>query len=200
MRRPAGFAALAFAAAAAPTPAAAHLVGMEFGDFYAGSLHLVLAPGYVAALAGLALVAAGQARETARWMLAALPAGIGAGILLAYGAGPLAPEALLIGAALAVTGLIGAFALRMPMLALGSLCAAGGAVLGYANGLAAYEGGVDRLLFALGVLSAGTVIGTLTIAVASALTDAHRWAPLGARVASSWIAAIGTIYFAFSLS
>ena len=41
-----------------PKPAAAHLVGVEFGDFYAGVLHLTLAVEQVVALLVLGLVAA----------------------------------------------------------------------------------------------------------------------------------------------
>lgn len=197
-RVPAVAASIVFALAVAPTPAAAHLVGVEFGAFYAGALHLTLAIEHMVGLLALGLVAAAQPREAARWMLLGLPVGLGLGLVLALLAPSDQPLDLMIALSLAAPGLIGAAALRAPSWALAALAAAVGAAHGYANGMATHEAPIDWPLFAAGVVTAGTVLGTLAIALAAAAADLARWAPLAQRVLSSWIAAAGATFLAVS--
>ncbi|MCG8443015.1 MAG: HupE/UreJ family protein [Caulobacterales bacterium] len=188
------------AAALAPSPASAHLVGVEFGDFYAGALHLASAPEHVAVLAALGLAAARQPRERARWMLLALPLGLGAGVAVAWGTGATLLLDPMVGASLAVAGLIGVAALRLPMWTLALLAALIGAVHGFANGDAGREAPIDWPLYAGGVTTAGAVIGSLLIAIATALVNWRSWTPLAGRVVASWLAAVGIIFLGLSLA
>lgn len=184
-----------------PAPASAHLVGLEFGDFYAGALHLLSAPGDVIALLGLGLLAAAQPREQARWMLLALPLGIGAGLGVTALAPVLESVDPAVGAALAIPGVLGAFAFRLPAWALATLAGAVGVVSGLSNGIPAQgDLAIDWTLYAPGVLTAGTVTGTLLIALATVGFAARSWTPIAGRVLSSWVAAIGTIFLTLSLT
>lgn len=182
--------------ALAPLPAQAHLVGMEFGAFYAGALHLLISPEHVTILLALALIAAFQPREQARWMLAALPLGFAVGtaaMALTDASVPLA----VVGLTLALTGLLAALALPVGAVVLAGLAAGLAALHGYANMLPA-EGTEQLWLYALGVIAAGTVAGTALTAVLSTLIDRKTWVPLAYRVVSGWIVAVGTMYAGLS--
>ncbi|MEO1291545.1 MAG: HupE/UreJ family protein [Pseudomonadota bacterium] len=192
-------------AAALPDPAAAHLVGVEFGEFYAGALHLTLAPEHVAALLALALVAALQPREHARWILLALPVGLligAAAALVVPATTPLDPA---IGASLIVPGLLGLAGTRLAVPALAVLALALGGLHAYANGLSVHEAPVDWRLYLAGIVSAGTVLGTLLVALATVVAShpegqPRGWARIAERAVCSWIAAAGTIFTGLALS
>ncbi len=126
----------------APTPASAHLVGVEFGDFYAGALHLLSAPEHVVALVAIALVAALHPRDDARWALLALPIGFIIGALAAWWTPLAAPAAALIAASLAAPGAIGAFARPMTARFLAGGVAIIAGLLGFAMAGPARAGGV----------------------------------------------------------
>lgn len=199
---------LALALAAAPQPAAAHLVGVAFGDFYAGALHLLLAPENAAALLALGVIAALHPRARARWMLLALPIGLTIGVAAVFAAERLGAGAALAAAApvdpiialsLALPGLIGAASLRAPLWALTGLAALVGMAQGAVNGLAAVGAEMDWSLFAPGVVAAGTVIGTLAIALVVAAAAAADWVRIAARVLSSWVGAAGLVFLGVSL-
>lgn len=172
---------------------------MEFGDFYAGALHLIVAPEHLAVLIGLSLVAAFQSRDEAKWSLAALPVGL----LVGSGAGAVtggADPAVLMGTCLALTGAIGAAALHLGRLPFVALALVIGMLHGYANGVPAADGAAEIWLYTAGVACAGTVIGTVTIAGSSALLAARDWVAMGYRVAGGWLVAIGTMYAGLSLA
>lgn len=194
---------LLLAAAAAVLPARraeAHLVGLEFGDFYAGALHLGGAPEHLAILVGLGLTASVQPRERARWMLAALPAGLFLGIVAGGLSG--APEVVLpvLPVSIALVGLIGVAALRLPIGALVAIAGVSGFLHGYVNGLPLTTESVDWRLYTLGAALAGTVLGTFAIAVASVLRESASWAPLAQQVVSSWMTAVGVILIGASVA
>ena len=183
---------LAAVFACAPLPAQAHLVGMEFGAFYAGAMHLLISPEHVTILLALALIAVFQPREHARWTLAALPAGLLVGALAMLATNAAFPP-YVAGASLAVAGLIAALALRIGALALVGLVAAMAALHGYANMLPA-EGMAQLWLYGLGVIAAGTVAGTVLTAVLSEAQNKASWMPIAYRVVAGWIVAIGSMY------
>ena len=183
-----------------PQPAAAHLVGVEFGDFYAGVLHLTLAIEQVVALLVLGLVGAMQPRETARWMLLALPLGLIAGISATLVLALPANMDPAVAASLFIPGIIGVAAFHLRIAGVVLLALAVGGVLGFANGLSADEVPVDWLLYASGVVVAGTAIGTWLISLATVVNGLRSWTPLAERVLCSWFAAAGAIFFAFSVT
>lgn len=191
------------AACLLPGRAEAHLVGVEFGEFYAGVLHLGTSPEHVGVLLALGFLAASQPRERARWMLAALPAGLLAGVLAGILSGPgveIAALAPWIGASLVLAGGLGLLARTLPAAALAALAGAVGLLHGLANGLLGEETPIDWRLYAAGVVTAGTVIGTLAIAGATALADLAHWLRLGTRVLASWVTAVGAIFLGLALA
>ncbi len=182
-----------------PSPANAHLVGVEFGDFYAGVLHLIVAPEHVAILVGLALVAAFQPIQSARFTLLSLPLGFLLGTIAGSLTGVETGLNSAIAATLCVTGGLGAAAIRLPGIATTFLAGLIGVVHGYANGAPVQGTAVDWWLYSGGVIVIGTVLGTLAIAAARALATERTWMPITYRVLSSWIAAIGLMSFSMQM-
>ncbi|MEL7470893.1 MAG: HupE/UreJ family protein [Pseudomonadota bacterium] len=182
-----------------PSPAHAHLVGMEFGDFYAGALHLIVAPEHVAILITLACIAAFQSRNVARWILIALPVGLGFGGAAAMIWTTEIPTTL-IGLSLAMLGIAAAAALRVHLAVLIAASVLVAGLHGFTNALPAADGGADPLLYTLGAMSAGTVLGTIGIAAATVLAARHRMVPMAYRIVAGWITASGAMYGALSLA
>ena len=188
--------ALALLLVATPLPAQAHLVGMEFGDFYAGALHLLISPEHATILLALALVAAFQPVSEARWVLAALPAGFALGSL----GGALLPAEIaagVLGASLAVIGLLAALALRIGTVVVAGLTLAAAALHGFANMQPAL-GTAELWLYGAGAIAAGTVAGSVLTAVFSTFSARTSWMPIAYRVLAGWIVAIGTMYTGLS--
>ncbi len=186
-----------------PGRAEAHLVGIEFGEFYAGVLHLGTSPEHVAVLLALGFLAASQPRERARWMLATLPAGLLVGVvtgILAGGAIGIAALAPWIGASLVLAGGLGLVAWPLPTWALAALAGLIGLLHGLANGLLGDTDTIEWQLYAAGVVAAGTVLGTVAIAGATALADLADWLRLGTRVLASWVTAVGAIFLGLSIA
>ncbi|MEM6677358.1 MAG: HupE/UreJ family protein [Pseudomonadota bacterium] len=186
-----------------PTPAAAHLVGVEFGDFYGGVLHLATAPADVSLLLALGALAGMQRPESARWSLATLPLGLLLGLLLAVlGPGMALTSEAAAGTALCIglAGLAAAAAVRMPGALLAAFAGVAGAILGLSNGIAAIPARVDWILYGGGVLIVGTFLGTMAIAISTALAAWRSEVRLGQRVIGSWFGAAGTIVFALVVS
>ena len=187
------------AVAALPGPAQAHLVGVEFGAFYAGALHLIMAPEHGAGLLALALATAVQPRERAWISLAILPAALMLGALAGLLASIDRDMAPWIGASLILAGAVGTIGRALPWAMLGGLAAAIGAIHGYANGLSALGTEVDSRLYGAGIVIAGTVIGTLLIGLSAAALELHPVARLGARVVASWVTTVGLLFLALTL-
>jgi urease accessory protein len=191
---------LAAAVALFATPASAHLVGVQFGDFYAGALHVATAVEHLAAVAALALLAALQPRETGRWVLVAGPAGLLAGALVAtLGLSTRPLDAAVVGA-FGVAGALAASGMRLSPAAVGGLSLAVGLSHGYANGLAATEATVDPWLYSAGVAAAGVVAITLGAGGAAALSDRAPRIRIVWRVIGSWIGAAGLIALGLAAS
>lgn len=190
-------AALAFGLVA--PPAHAHLVGVEFGDFYAGALHVLSAPEHVAAIIGLALLAAFHPREASRWILLGVPVGLIVGVAVAV----FTPVVIAMEPAIALTlilaGLVGITARPLPAAFLATF---GGAVVlvhGFVNAVSAREVSVDWLLYGGGIVATFAVLIVLLIAAVATLAEMADWVKIAARAVSSWITAIGVMYLAVSL-
>lgn len=183
----------------AAQPAYAHLVGVEFGDFYAGALHIVSAPEHLAILFGVALLAAFHPREVSRWILLGVLVGLVAGVVLAA----FTPLEIPLESAMAITlilaGILGVVARPMPAFALVVMGGVIAMVHGFVNAASARTVDVDWLLYGGGIVAAGTVLIILFIAAVATLAEAASWIRITARALSSWISAIGLLYLAVSL-
>lgn len=173
----------------APLPAFAHpMPGV--GDFYAGMLRPVITIETVLPLVALSLLAGQQRRETAIRLLAAFPAALIAGALLAAAGN--APSYLGI-AQLILTagfGILVAVARRVP----GWLLVAMGTVLGVSVGwanAAELVGQVSRFRFVAGL----AMVGLLLLVYGNGLVRnlKREWAQIAVRVVGSWIAAVSIL-------
>lgn len=190
-------AALAFVIAA--QPAHAHLVGVEFGDFYAGALHVLSVPEHVVAVIGLALLAAFHPRESSRWILLGVPVGVIAGVALAaFTPLEMAMEPT-IALTLILVGLVGIAARPMPAAVLASFGGGTALVHGFVNAVSARAVSVDWLLYGGGIVATISVFIILLIAAVATLAETANWVRIAARAVSSWITAIGLMYLAVSL-
>ncbi|MGB8014186.1 MAG: HupE/UreJ family protein [Terriglobales bacterium] len=184
--------AIGFAAGLAtltPLPAFAHpMPGV--GDFYAGMLHPIITIDTVLPFVALSLLAGQQRRETAIHLLAAFPAALIAGALLATLGN--APSYLGIVQLILTAGFGILVALARPV---GSwLLVAPGVVLGISVGWAnAAEnfGQVNRFRFILGL----AVAGLLLLAYGNGLVRnlKQEWTQIAVRVVGSWIAAVSIL-------
>jgi urease accessory protein len=173
----------------APLPAFAHPM-QGVGDFYAGILHPVISMETVLPLVALSLLAGQQQRETAIHLLAAFPASLIAGALLAtLGNAPsyLGIVQLILTAGF---GILVALARRVP----GWLLIAMGTGLGISVGWATAAelvGQVSRFQFVAGL----AMVGLLLLVYGNGLVRNlnREWAQIAVRVVGSWIAAVSIL-------
>lgn len=187
------------AVALLPIAAPAHDLGDRYGPLLGALLHPLTALDHLLALVALGLLAGQQRGRGMRVALAALlvalPAGVVAGMhgLLA---GPLAP---LLGHANLVSvplfGTLVALARPLPAAAAGALAALAGLSHGGENGLDLGTH-ASTIAAALGVAVAGAVAAVPPALLGSRLPSG--WPRMAARVAGSWIAAIGLIMLALA--
>lgn len=183
----------------AAQPAYAHLVGVEFGDFYAGALHIVSAPEHLAILFGVALLAAFHPREASRWILLGVLVGLAAGVVIAAFTPLEIPLESAVAITLILAGILGVVARPMPAAALVVIGGVIAMVHSFVNAASASTVDVDWLLYGGGIVAAGTALIILFIAAVATLAEAVSWMRVAARALSSWISAIGFLYLAVSL-
>jgi urease accessory protein len=184
--------AIVFAAglgALAPLPAFAHPM-QGVGDFYAGMLHPVVSIETVLPIVALSLLAGQQRRKTAIHLLAAFPAALIVGALLASlrDAPPLLGIVQLI--LTAGFGILVAFARRVPSWLLVALGVVLGISAGWANA-AELVGQASRFRFIAGL----AVVGLLLLVYGNGLVRNLKWewTQIAVRVVGSWIAAVSIL-------
>ena len=177
----------------APTAAQAHLVDTRLGDFYGGMLHPLTAFEEILPWLALAILAAFQGPQRARWLLAVFPLGLLAGgiLSLVLPNPPFIPAVSV--ALIAITGLTVAAAINVPLPVLIGLAAIMGLVHGYQNGREMTVT-TDQLLFISGVTAIGYAVVTMATGSAIAfLKGAGSWRPIALRASGSWVAAVGIL-------
>ena len=172
-----------------PLPAFAHPM-QGVGDFYAGMLHPVVTIETVLPMVALSLLAGQQRRETAIHLLAAFPAALIVGALLAsLGIAPsrLGIVQLILTAGL---GILVAFARRVPSWLLVALGAVLGISAGWANA-AELVAQASRFRFIAGL----AVVGLLLLVYGNGLVRNLKWewTQIAVRVVGSWIAAVSIL-------
>ncbi len=175
------------------TAAQAHLVDTRLGDFYGGMLHPLTAFDEILPWLALAILAALQGPQRARWLLAVFPLGLLAGGVLSQVL-PNPPFIPAVSVALiAITGLAVAAAINVPLPVLIGLATVMGLVHGYQNGREMTVT-TDQLLFISGVTAIGYAVVTLTTGSAIAFLQGRGvWRPIALRASGSWVAAVGIL-------
>jgi hypothetical protein len=189
---------LALAACVIPASAEAHTGLVGIGSFWSGATHLMTSPDQLVFLLGLAIWTSFQdprldARVVGAASLAVLM-GVWVGVDLAAGArlNLLAANAGL----MVAVGLPGAACLRVGAFPLLGLSLAGGLVCGVASADA--TSGMSVALFSLGGSIAAASVLSYGLLAARHLES--EWGGVARRAGASWIAAIGVIVLAFSIS
>jgi hydrogenase/urease accessory protein HupE len=190
--------AVAMGLLAAPL-ADAHIVNTRLGDFFVGALHPLTDPIDWAAWVALALFGASCGRSQARSLIVTVPLALLAGWLV--GRVVTVPTLATDGVPLLAIG--GALALRWPLpfgrfMALAALTEA---LRGAAN-VAGVQAGSDLTLYAAGLSLAGYAVITLLAALADrflAQQAATGWRVVAARIAGSWITAVGALLLSLTL-
>lgn len=181
---------LVFAGVAA-APARAHLESTGFGSYYDGVVHFARSPQDVLSVLAVAILAGLRGKPHSRAALFALGGAWLAGGLAGC-AWPQGGELALACAAVPVLcGALAAAGVALSRAAVLGLAAGAGLVHGYANGATM---GSDGLAL-IGAVTASFVL--LALAMAPIAGGRARWRSVAARIAASWIAAIGLLGFAW---
>jgi hydrogenase/urease accessory protein HupE len=180
----------AVVALALPRPAHAHLVSTGAGPFYDGVAHFFVSFEEALPVLALALLAGLQGRRHGRSLMAILPLAWLAGALLGVARPSPLTSPLPVIALLILPGVLVAWDRALSVGLVGALAAGLGALAGYANGAAMASAGAG-LLGVLGAASTVFVVATLVAAAVAALSVA--WMRIAARVAGSWLAALGML-------
>ena len=172
-----------------PLPAFAHPM-QGVGDFYAGMLHPVVTIETVLPMVALSLLAGQQRRKTAIHLLAAFPAALIVGALLASLRD--APSSLGIVQLILTAGfgVLVAFARPVPSWLLVALGAVLGISAGWANA-AELVRQASRFRFIAGL----AVVGLLLLVYGNGLVRNLKWewTQIAVRVVGSWIAAVSIL-------
>lgn len=182
-----------------PAQAHAHLVNTRLGDFYGGMLHPLTGLEDILPWFALAILAALQGPQRARWLIVVFPLSLLAGAVASM-FWPALPVSPMVDAGLiAVTGLAVAAAIRVPLALLIPLAAVIGLLHGYHNGQA-MAADTNRLLFVCGVTAIGYVFFALIAGAGIAFLQGNGgWRPIALRAGGSWVAAVGLMMFALQL-
>ena len=174
----------------ATSVAHAHLVSTGLGPFYDGGLHLALSPEDLLLILAGALLAGLQGKQAGRWVLATLPLAWFLGGLMARYLVPLPVMTGLTVVSFLVLGVLVAINLDLPVWSVSTLVGACGLLHGASNGDALLQTnqGLGTLL---GIVSTVFVFTLLVTAAVASLRP--TWTRIAARVAGSWVAAVGML-------
>lgn len=179
-----------------PEAANAHLVSTGLGPFYDGVTHLLVSPDDLLGVIALALLAGLNSKRHGRHLLFLLPTAWIVGSI--FGSRETAEVLAPVASALSflAIGLLVATDARLKPATLLGLASVFGVFHGYLNGtLAAQEDlGVAGVM---GIVLAVFVIVALLASVAASLRA--YWMKVAARVAGSWITAIGMLMVGWAL-
>jgi urease accessory protein len=174
--------------------ARAHTILNGVGTVYAGLLHPLVAPAEALALIALGILLGTSGRTASRVGIPAVSLGVGAGLLMGQFQ-PLAAVGLWLPVASALsTAAVVIAGLRAPLPVAGAFALASGVAVGLDIG--ADSGGTVLAIESNASLVVGCTLVTLVTA-GIVLGRDKSWQLIAARVASSWLAAISTLYLAW---
>ncbi len=175
--------------AAVPVGAEAHLVATGVGPFYDGAAHFFVSPEELLPVLAVALLAGLRGPRYGRWVIAVLPLAWLVGASLGLRSPGVALPQLVGVALLIVPGILAALDRQLPLWTVAAVAALLGLLAGLANGAAMAAGGDWRAV--LGATTMAFIAATFAAAIVVALRA--PWARIAARVAGSWIAALGLL-------
>ena len=187
---------LAALAGSLPLPAHAHLVSTGVGPFYDGVAHFFLSYEELLPVLALALLAGLRGARYGRWLIALLPLAWLAGAALASAFRPENEWALVTTALLIVPGVLAALDRAWPLWLLAALAALYGTWAGFMNGAAMSADGLGAR-GVLGAASMAFVVAVLGAALVLSLRSTGL--RIAARVAGSWLAALGLLSLGWAL-
>jgi urease accessory protein len=180
---------------ASTVAADAHIVAARLGDFYAGALHPLTDLQDVVLWVAMGVLAGALGAARGRLLILLFPLGLVIGLSMGNISGFTPPGPAVNAGILLVLGLLLAAEARLPTGLLAAIAFSLAVIRGAAN---ADDLGpeTDRLLFGLGLASAGYVAITLIMAVTLAFRKADggpttAWRGIAIRAIGGWIAAIG---------
>ena len=181
-----------FLVLAAPLPAHAHLVTTGAGPLYDGAAHFFLSFEELLPVLALALLAGLRGARHGRWLIVLLPLAwlIGA----AFSVTALSP--LAVTAALVLPGALAAWDRELPLWSVSAVALTLGLAAGAVNGAAMNAAGLG-VRGVLGAAAMAFVCATLAAAIVVSLQGG--WQRTAARVAGSWLAAIGVLALGWAL-
>ena len=173
-----------------PSPIYAHLASGRFGDFYAGSLHLLTAIEHMIPMIALGLLAGQQGTRASRIMTVSVPIALAAGTVIGISVSELSFSVYINSFSFLLVGGLVALNNNLPSRFILVIAAILGITHGYSNGNA-IEPTLSAINYVSGVASSGLVLVSLFAGLA--ISAEKEWQKIAVRVAGSWIAAIGLI-------
>ena len=177
-----------------PSSSAAHLVTTGMGPVYDGIGHLLLTPEDLVPVLAIALYAGLRGAVAGRRTMVLLPCawfvgGLAGSVVNAATSIPIPALSFLI-----LGGLV-ASDLCMPSAAVTFLAIALGLIHGFLNGVVLRDGGGT-----LGLVGIMTILFILVALISAFVVSIGKsWARIAARVAGSWIAAMGLLMFGWAM-
>lgn len=181
--------AAALALTAVPVAVEAHLVSTGVGPFYDGAAHFFVSPEELLPVLAVALLAGLRGPRYGRWVIAVLPVAWLVGASLGLRNPGIALPQLVGVALLIVPGVLVALDRQLSLWTVATVAVLLGLCAGLANGAAMTAAGGWRA--ALGATTMAFLVATFAAAVV--VTLRAPWTRVVARVAGSWIAALGLL-------
>jgi hydrogenase/urease accessory protein HupE len=169
------------------------MVSTGVGPFYDGIAHFFVSFEEILPVLALGLLAGLQGARHGRWLIAVLPLAWLAGALLGLARPGESTSSLPLIALLIVPGVLAAWDRALPVGVVAAVAAGFGLLAGYGNGaaMASWQG----------ILGAGSTVFVVATLVAAAVAGLRAaWLRTAARVAGSWLAALGLLAAGWTLN
>jgi urease accessory protein len=173
-----------------PSKVFAHLADGRFGDFYAGSFHLLTAIEHVIPLVALGLIAGQQGKKSSRAYVLLVPLALIVGTCIGINFSVNSYSVYVNSFSFLVIGGLIAWNKKLPMWMMFIIAIIFSIAHGFSNGTA-FEFSLSKFNYTLGVAVAGLAVTSIFAGIVLSLNK--DWQKIAVRVVGSWIAAIGLI-------